>query len=63
MILVIKNLSAIEGNKGSIPGLGGCPGGGHGNPLQYFCLNNHMDRESWWAIVHGLANSQTLLIN
>ena len=39
------------------------PGGGNGNPLQYFCLNNHMDRGSWWAIVHGLTSSQTLLTN
>ena len=37
---------------GSIPGLGRSPGGGHGNPLQYSCLENRMDRGSWWAIVH-----------
>ena len=46
MILVIKNLSAIEGNTGSIPGLGGCPGGGHGNPHQYCFLENSMDRRA-----------------
>ena len=47
------------GNVGLIPGLGRSPGGGHGNPLQYSCLENPMDREAWWAIVHGVANSQT----
>ena len=36
---------------GSIPGLGRSPGGGHGNPLQYSCPENPMDREAWWAIV------------
>ena len=39
---------------GSIPGLGRCPGRGHGNPLQYSCLENPMDRGAWWATVHGL---------
>ena len=38
---------------GSIPGLGRSPGGGHGNPLQYSCLENPVDRRAWWAIVHG----------
>ena len=47
------------GNVGLIPGLGRSPGGGHGNPLQYSCLENPMDREAWWAIVHGVTNSQT----
>ena len=44
---------------GSIPGLGRSPGGGHGNPLQYSCLENPTDRGAWWAIVHGIAKSQT----
>ena len=35
------------------------PGGGHGNPLQYFFLENPMDRGAWWATVHGVAQSQT----
>ena len=37
---------------GSIAGLGRSPGGGHDNSLQYFCLENPMDRGAWWAIVH-----------
>ena len=44
---------------GSIPGLGRSPGGGHGNPLQYSCLENPMDRGAWRAMVHGVAKSQT----
>ena len=40
---------------GSNPGLGRSPGGGNGNPLQYSCLENPMDRESWWVTVHGVA--------
>ena len=43
---------------GSISGSGGPPGGGHGNPLQYSCLKNHMDREEWRATVHRVAKSQ-----
>ena len=47
--LVINNLPVNEGDidSGLIPGLGGFPGGGHGNPLQYSCLENSMDREAW----------------
>ena len=44
---------------GLIPGLGRSPGGGRGNPLQYSCLENPMDRGAWRAIVHGVAKSQT----
>ena len=44
---------------GSIPGSGRPPGGGHGNPLQYSCLENTMDRGAWWATVHGVAESHT----
>ena len=43
------------GNLGSIPGLGRSPGEGNGNPLQYTCLENPMDRRAWWATVHGVA--------
>ena len=43
------------GDVGSIPGSGRCPGGGNGNPLQYSCLGNPMDRFPWWATVHEVA--------
>ena len=43
------------------PGLGRSPGGGHGNPLWYSCLENPMDRGAWWATVHGDKKSQTRL--
>ena len=49
------------GDLGSIPGWGRSPGGGHGNPLQYSCLENSMDRGAWWSTVHGVANSWTRL--
>ena len=42
---------------GSIPGSGRSPGGEYGNPLQYSCLENPMDREAWWATVHGVTKS------
>ena len=42
------------GDPGSIPGSGRSPGEGNGNPLQYSCLENSMDREAWWATVHGV---------
>ena len=44
---------------GSIPGLGRSPGEGNGNPFQYPCLENSVDRGVWQAIVHGVAKSQT----
>ena len=47
------------GDPGSIPGSGRSPGEGNGNPLQYSCLENPMDREAWWATVHGVAKSWT----
>ena len=47
------------GDPGSIPGLGRSPGGEHGNPLQYSCLENPMDRGAWWATVHGVAELET----
>ena len=46
---------------GSIPGLGRSPGQGNGNPLQYSCLENPMDRGAWWATLHGVAKSWTQL--
>ena len=54
---VVKNLPANAGgirDAGSIPGLGRCPGVGHGNPLQYSCLENPMNRGAWRAKVHGV---------
>ena len=44
---------------GSIPGSGRSPGGGHGNLLQYSCLETSMDRGAWWATVYGVAESNT----
>ena len=46
---------------GLVPGSGRSPGGGNGNPLQYFCLENSMDRGTWRATVHGVTKSQTHL--
>ena len=46
------------GNQGSIPGSGRSSGGGNGNPVQYSCPENPMDRKAWWATVHGVAKSQ-----
>ena len=62
VVLVVKNPPASAGDvrdMGLIPGLGRSPGGGHGNPLQYSCLKNLMDRGSWWATVHRVARSWT----
>ena len=47
------------GGQGSIPGLERSPEEGNGNPLQYSCLENSMDRGAWWATVHGITKSQT----
>ena len=60
--LVVKNLPDNEGDvrdEGSIPGLGRSPGEEHGNPLQYSCLENPMDRGAWWATDHRVSKSQT----
>ena len=56
------NKSACNvGDLGSIPGSGRSPGGGHGNPLPYSCLENPKDRRVWWATVHRFAKSWTQL--
>jgi len=58
--LVVKNLPANAGDVRevrSIPGLGRSPGGGNGNPLQYSCLENPMDRGAWRATVHGITRA------
>ena len=54
-----KASACNAGDPGSIPGLGRSSGEGNGNPLQYFCLENPMDRGAWQATVHGVAKSQT----
>ena len=51
----VKNLLVNVGVAGSVPGLGRCPGEGNGNPLQYSCLGNPMDRGAWRATVHRVA--------
>ena len=64
VVLVVKNSPAKEGEAwdvGSIPGSGRSPEGGHGNPLQYSCLENPMNRGAWQATVHSISNSQTQL--
>ena len=62
---VVKNPPANAGdareNVGLIPESGRSPGGGNGDPLQYSCLGNPMDREAWWATVHGVTKSQIRL--
>ena len=61
---MVKNPPANAGDTGdagSIPGLGRSPGVGNGNPLQYSCLEDPMDRGAWRAIVHRVAKSQTRL--
>ena len=60
---MVKTLSANAGDTGSIPGLGRSPGGGNGNPIQYSCLGNPMDRGAWRATVHGVPKSWTRLSN
>ena len=55
------NLPASAGDAGLILGSGRSAGGGNGNPLQYSFLESSMDREAWWAIVHGEAKNQTWL--
>ena len=64
MALVVKNLPASATSirvMGSIPGSGRSPGKGHGNPLQYSCLENPMDRGAWWATVHVAWTVKNLL--
>ena len=56
---MVKNLPANAGDPGSIPGSGKSPGVGNGDPLQYSCRENPLDRGAWWATVHGVAESDT----
>ena len=58
---VVENPPSNEGDSGSIPGLGRCPGEGNGNPMQYFWLGNPMDKGAWQCTVRGVAKDQTRL--
>ena len=62
VVLEVKNLSTNAGDKrdpGLIPGSGRSTGEGNGNPIQYSCLGNPMDKGAWRAIDHGVTKSQT----
>ena len=67
VVLVVKNRLPMQEMRvpslGSISWLGRSPEGGHGNPLQYSCLENPMGRGAWRATVHGVTNSRTRLSN
>ena len=58
-----KESACNAGDRGSVPGLGTSPGEGNGNPLQYPCLENPMERGAWQATVYGIAKSQTQMSN
>ena len=63
-MLAVKNPLANAGDMrdmGSIPGSERSPGGGHGNPLPYSCLENPMEKGAWWATVHGVTKNWTQL--
>ena len=57
-VVLVVNAGDVR-DVGSIPGLGKSPGGGHGNPLEYSCLENPMDRRTWWTTIHGVPKSWT----
>ena len=62
--VVVKNSpdkAGDTGDLGSTPGSGKSPGGGRGNPLQYSCLGNPLNRGTWWTTVHGVSKNWTLL--
>ena len=58
---VVKNLPANAGDMDLIPGSGRSPGEENGNLLQYSCLGNPMDREIWWATVHGVTKELDII--
>jgi len=58
---MVKRLAYNAGDLSSIPGLGRSSGEGNGNPLQYSCLENPMDRGAWWTTAHMIAKSRTQL--
>ena len=55
LVALGKESACNAGDAGLIPGSGRSPGGGNGNPLQYSCLENPMDKGAWWGTVHGVA--------
>ena len=57
---MVRNLPAMQKNPGSIRGWGRSPGEGNGNPLQYSCLENSLDRGAWWATVQGVTKQLIL---
>jgi len=57
---VVKNPPANAGDMDPVPGLGRSPGEGNGNPVQYSCLENSMDRGAWWATVHGVTKESEM---
>ena len=64
VVLEVKNLPANAGDvrdSGAIPGLGRSPGGGHGNPLQYSCLVNSVNRGAWQVVIHRVTKNWTQL--
>ena len=58
VVQTVKNVPAMQGTWFD-PWVGKIPGEGNGNPLQYSCLGNPMDRGAWWATVHGVSKTQT----
>ena len=54
---MVKNLPSMQDTQ--VPGSGGSPRGGNGNPLQYSCLENPVDRGAWWATIHGVTESDS----
>ena len=61
VFLLASQVALVLKNPSAIPGLGRSPGGGHGNPPQYSCLENSKDKGDWQATVHGAAKGETQL--
>ena len=60
---MVKNPPAMQGDQGSIPGLGRDPGEGNGYPLQYLCLKNATARAVWWSAFHGVRPKERLTLS
>ena len=58
---MVMNLPASAGDKSSVPGSERSSGEGNGNPLQYLCLQDGMDRGAWWAVVHGVTKELDMI--